>query len=216
MMFHLVQNGLLLFVASLSVVFAEVKLGGMESWGFNGVRSGMVSMMSPSKLKIRGFDYSGEGPAVWFMVGKEDDPYNEEFAELKGTIIADENGSCDKLARYRNENIMLTTPEGMNFTDFDYLAVFCTRFNHNFGFIELKRDAQFGQDEIAAYADEKRPKQCPQDPDNDEEEEDKVEEEKEEEDKEEEDEEEDDNKRKRKKSFVASPKFAPIAPSATK
>lgn len=34
----------------------------------------------------------GEGPAVWFMVGKEDEPYNEEFAELTGTIIPDENG----------------------------------------------------------------------------------------------------------------------------
>lgn len=70
----------------------EVRLGGMESWGFNGVRSGMVSLMSPNQLKIRRLDYTGEGPAVWFMVGQEDEPYNEEFAELVGTIIPDENG----------------------------------------------------------------------------------------------------------------------------
>lgn len=75
-----------------SLALAEIKLGGMESWGFNGVRSGMVSLMSPNKLKIRRLDYTGEGPAVWFMVGQEDEPYNEEFAELVGTIIPDDTG----------------------------------------------------------------------------------------------------------------------------
>jgi len=83
---------LCLFYLPIDYVSAEVKLGGMESWGFNGVRTGMVSLVSPNKIKIRSLDYTGEGPAVWFMVGQEDEPYNQEFAELVGTIIPDENG----------------------------------------------------------------------------------------------------------------------------
>jgi len=80
---------------------------------------------------------------------------------------------------------MLTLPKGMKFTDYDYLAIYCTRFNHNFGFVQLKRDAN---PEQMQPLEEDMPKPCPQDHLEDEEEE-------------EEEEEEDDNRRKRRKSI---------------
>jgi hypothetical protein len=70
----------------------QVSLGPMESWGFNDVSSEEVMLMSNKKMKIKELSYTGQGPAAWFMVGKDPDNYNEEFTDLDGVIIPDENG----------------------------------------------------------------------------------------------------------------------------
>jgi hypothetical protein len=90
-MFHPLKLLALIFLF-INLGNAEVELGEMESWGFNGVKSGEVSLMSEKKMKIKDLDYSGSGPAAWFMVGKDDDTYTEEFTNLDGVIIPDENG----------------------------------------------------------------------------------------------------------------------------
>jgi len=67
----------------------------MESWGFNDVSSDDVMLMSDKKMKIKDLSYTGTGPAAWFMVGKDSDDYTEEFTDLDGVIIPDENGGFD-------------------------------------------------------------------------------------------------------------------------
>ncbi|OXA48443.1 Protein Skeletor, isoforms D/E [Folsomia candida] len=83
------------------------------------------------------------GPAAWFMVGKEKDGYTEERVELDGLIIPNEKGSCDILGAYDDENITLTIPKGMKFTDYSYLSVYCIENNHNFGYFRIKDEYAF-------------------------------------------------------------------------
>jgi len=151
----------------------QVDLGKMETWdNFNDVDSDMITMMRPNQLMIRKFEYNGDGPAAWFMVGKEEDDYNQEFANMDGTIIPDEEGSCDRLGRYDGEDIMLTLPGDMKFTDYDYISVYCIRFSHNFGYIRLRRDAVFNStqpvvlDQVAGASGstEKPLAECDQEP----------------------------------------------------
>lgn len=71
----------------------QMDLGKLNTWeNFNDVDSEMITMMNPRQIMIRKFEYNGDGPAAWFMVGKEKDEYNHEFANLDGTIIPDEEG----------------------------------------------------------------------------------------------------------------------------
>lgn len=51
--------------------------------------------------------------------------------------------SCDRLGRYRGDDIELTLPTGMKFTDYDYLSIYCIRFSHNFGYIPIKKGIKF-------------------------------------------------------------------------
>jgi hypothetical protein len=46
----------------------QVSLGSMESWGFNGVSSDEVMLMSDKKMKIKELNYNGEGPAAWYVL----------------------------------------------------------------------------------------------------------------------------------------------------
>jgi len=81
---------LLSFLIALGT--SQIDLGSMESWGFNGVSSDDVTLLSNQKIKIEDLRYTGEGPAAWFMIGKDEDDYNQEFTDLDGVIIPDENG----------------------------------------------------------------------------------------------------------------------------
>lgn len=84
---------LVVLTVSLPASYAGMMLGKLETWdNFNDVESDMIEMMSPNQVMIRKFEYNGDGPAAWFMVGKEKDDYNEEFANLDGVIIPDEEG----------------------------------------------------------------------------------------------------------------------------
>ncbi len=73
--------------------YGQMDLGKLETWdNFNDVDSEMITIMSPKHLMIRKFEYNGDGPAAWFMVGKYKDDFAEEFADLDGVIIPDEEG----------------------------------------------------------------------------------------------------------------------------
>lgn len=99
----------------------------------------------------------------------------------------------------------------MKFTDYDYLAIYCTRFNHNFGYVQLKKNGvapvfdQPAADTASTATTEKLPKACPQDHLEEEEEEEEEneetgkEKEKEDEDEDEEEEEEEDLSRNNNK-----------------
>lgn len=52
---------LLLILFFIKCGQAEVDLGSMESWGFNGVSSDDVVLMSEKKMKINNLVYSGQG-----------------------------------------------------------------------------------------------------------------------------------------------------------
>lgn len=81
---------------------------------------------------------------------------------------------------------MLTLPKGMNFTSYDYLAMYCTRFNHNFGYVQLLRNVDV--EKMEPMVTKKLPKPCPQDHLEDEDEE--------------EDEEDEERRRKRRKISI--------------
>lgn len=90
---------------------------------------------------------------------------------------------------------MLTLPKGMNFTSYDYLAIYCTRFNHNFGYVQLLRNVDDEKMEKMEPS-EKLPKPCPQDHLEDEEED------------EEEGEEEDEERRRKRKMSIRKRKIS--------
>ncbi|XP_021967024.2 uncharacterized protein LOC110862158 [Folsomia candida] len=138
-----------IFLFVQKMASAQVDLGSMESWGFNGVSSDDITLMSEKKMMIKNLEYTGEGPAAWFMVGKEEDDYTKEFTDLDGVIIPDENGGCDRLGRYRGDDIELTLPGNMKFTDYDYLSIYCIRFSHNFGYVPIKKGITFAQPVVA-------------------------------------------------------------------
>lgn len=50
--------------------------------------------------------------------------------------------SCDRLGEYKGEDIMITLPGDMKFTDYDYFTVYCIRFSHNFGYVRIPQEAQ--------------------------------------------------------------------------
>lgn len=82
-----------LLLAVIPLNYGQMDLGKLETWdNFNDVDSDMITIMSPKHLMIRKFEYNGDGPAAWFMVGKYEDDFAEEFANLDGVIIPDEEG----------------------------------------------------------------------------------------------------------------------------
>jgi hypothetical protein len=87
-----VYYGLILTLALNSQVALSgpVELGPLETWSFNGLQAKEVTLLNNKQMRIEQLYFTDEGPAVWFMVGKGSD-YTEEFANLEGVIIRDED-----------------------------------------------------------------------------------------------------------------------------
>ncbi|KAF5279956.1 hypothetical protein FQA39_LY18177 [Lamprigera yunnana] len=117
--------------------FTEVKLLPFMQLA-HGVRSGSITILDPNTFFIENLYYDGKGPDAHFWVGKGSWPSE------RGILVPDENGSMGPLAAYNGQNVTVKLPAGLNLADLDYLAMWCIKFNHNFGHTYLKKKAPGG------------------------------------------------------------------------
>ncbi|KAI4470615.1 skeletor-related [Holotrichia oblita] len=95
------------------------------------IQSGPIEILNITKLSITEFYYDGKGPDAYFWVGKG-------VPSPNGTKVPDEHGSTAPLTMYTGKNITIQLPNSLTINDIDYLAVWCVKYNHNFGHIFMK------------------------------------------------------------------------------
>lgn len=86
--------------------------------------AGTVTIIDDCTLEITGFNYDGQGPAVYFYAARDAD-YLSENAFVLGDQL---NGP-----RYTNETIRLKLPENRTLADMNTISVWCVDFRANFG-----------------------------------------------------------------------------------
>ena len=92
--------------------------------------AGTLEVIDDCTLEVRGFDYDGQGPSVFFYASRSRD-YGSADAFALGPRL---NGTL-----WRDDTIRLTLPEGRSLDTVDSLSVWCFDFLINFG------DAFFGE-----------------------------------------------------------------------
>ncbi|XKL66519.1 hypothetical protein PGB90_009939 [Kerria lacca] len=100
----------------------------------HGLRSGNITILDAKTFYIPNLHYDGKGPDAYFWVGNgsEPSPY--------GVKVPNEVGSPDPLRIYEGEDIELQLPGNLQVYDIDWLAVWCVKFNHNFGHVMIPKD----------------------------------------------------------------------------
>ena len=88
-------------------------------------------MLNSSTLYLQGFSYDGEGPDAFFYVGGSEAPIED------GVIVpyppGVEGAEPPVLGEFRDEDIYLTLPAGVNVRSLRWISVWCRRFGVNFG-----------------------------------------------------------------------------------
>jgi len=139
----LLSTSVLIIASVSSIVWAEdsIEIGKFHPIA-HGVKSGQVKIVDDKTIKIKDFHYDGKGPDAWFVVGT-DDKYTEERPSGGlpfNHIVPDENGSCEKPKGYDGKTIELTLPGNVTIADIKYLALYCIKYNHNFGYVKIPKD----------------------------------------------------------------------------
>jgi len=101
--------------------------------------SGEVFAVDSRTLFIKNFNYDGEGPAAYFLVGNSPQPTNPPGAWR----LRDERGNAGVLKKYRGRDITLSLPEGKTLRDIVWFSVYCEDFSVNFGHVNIPRDLDF-------------------------------------------------------------------------
>ncbi|GIY08079.1 hypothetical protein CDAR_90811 [Caerostris darwini] len=101
----------------------------------HGVRSDDVIILDSKTIFIANLYYDGAGPDAFFLAGKGVKP------DGKGFKIPDENGSLEKLHGYNGENVTIQLPGELTVFDVDWLALYCIRFEQNFGHVYFPEQA---------------------------------------------------------------------------
>lgn len=91
--------------------------------------SGEVFAVDSRTLFIKNFNYDGEGPAAYFLVGTTPQPSNPPGSWR----LRDERGNAGVLRRYRNKDITLSLPEGKTLRDIVWFSVWCEDFSVRLG-----------------------------------------------------------------------------------
>ncbi|KAK9744281.1 Electron transfer DM13 [Popillia japonica] len=91
------------------------------------LQSGPIEIISTTEISITKFYYDGKGPDAHFWVGKG-------VPSPNGTIVP-HKGSTAPLPTYTGQNITIHLPNTLTINDIDYLAVWCVKYNHNFGHV---------------------------------------------------------------------------------
>ena len=81
--------------------------------------------------------YDGAGPDAYFYIGERGEPSGN------GIHIADDKGTLEILASYRNEDIVLTLPGGKTLRTIRWLSVWCDAFGVNFGEVRIPRQLRY-------------------------------------------------------------------------
>lgn len=93
----------------------------------HGLKSGPITIVDAQTFLITDFHYDGLGPAGywWATPGAR--------SSSSGIQLKDENGSAKPLRRYNGETVVISLPQGSTIYDFDWLGVWCSEFQVDFG-----------------------------------------------------------------------------------
>lgn len=90
--------------------------------------AGTLTVTDDCTLEIRGFDYDGQGPDVYFFAANGSD-----YASTESFII----GPRLNRSLWQNDSLRLTLPEGKTLDDFNNISVWCLDFQIDFGSVSL-------------------------------------------------------------------------------
>ncbi|ODM99818.1 Protein Skeletor, isoforms D/E [Orchesella cincta] len=127
----------LLLVFSSVPTLSQISLGRFQGDLAHGLQ-GEVQILNDKQIRIRGFSYDGQGPAVWFMGMKNG---TQGVYSADGIALPNHFGNCRNLQRaYRNDDITITLPRRLRVYDLEAFSVYCFQYCHNFGYVKIPRD----------------------------------------------------------------------------
>eukprot|EP00128_Syssomonas_multiformis_P002101 Colp12_sorted_trinity150504_noHs@17537 len=119
----------ILLLAALAVR-GEVYLGRLVELEHN--VKGEVYIVDRHTIRFEHFYYDGNGPAGYFWAGKGPAPSASGFK-----IPSTENCLMSRPRRFEDETVILELPDGVEFSDIDYIGMYCIDFDANFGFFNF-------------------------------------------------------------------------------
>ena len=119
----------------------------------HGLSSDAVIIVDRKTIQIPNLKYDGAGPDAFFIVGTGPPP-PERPSATPGTKIPNENGNYDVLKKYNGETITLNLPDDYTIDKIDWLAMYCIRFKHTFGYIVF--DEEYDKLELVKEMEIKR------------------------------------------------------------
>ncbi|XP_074605545.1 protein Skeletor, isoforms B/C-like [Brevipalpus obovatus] len=93
----------------------------------HGLKSGPITIVDAQTFLITDFHYDGLGPAGYWWATPGARPSSS------GIQLKDENGSNKPMRRYNGETVVISLPQGSTIYDFDWLGVWCSEFQVDFG-----------------------------------------------------------------------------------
>jgi hypothetical protein len=99
--------------------------------------SGPIVVNDSRTITIPDLYYDGTGPDAFFLIGKGPPPA-ERPPETPGEKIPNEKGSYEVLKKYSGETVVLRLPENYRIDEYDWLAMYCIKFKHTFGYVAFE------------------------------------------------------------------------------
>ncbi|KAI1305994.1 Protein Skeletor, isoforms B/C [Halotydeus destructor] len=122
----------------------------------HGVRSGPVVVVTSKQIRIPDFYYDGTSDHAFFMVGEGPIPNSQ------GKKIPNELGYLGALGKYEGETITLDLPGELTVFEVDWLAVWDTETDDNFGSISLSETLNIPPSLVTVVKKESRLPNCEQ------------------------------------------------------
>lgn len=108
-------------------VGVKVKLGKLSNDQGHGV-AGTVYALDTMTLKIEGFKYDGQGPAVVYWIDKG------SVATAKGVSALDQDMcETENLPKFTGEDVLVELPPGRELSSVGYFSIWCETFALSFG-----------------------------------------------------------------------------------
>lgn len=121
-----------------------------------GVRSGTVVIVDSKTIEIPDFHFSGNVSDTYFWVGLGPQPNSA------GQKVPDEKGYLEPLGRYEEKTIELTLPGKMTVFDIDWLSVWNTELNENYGSVIVPHGQDIPPSQLGSMEHESRLPNCEQ------------------------------------------------------
>ncbi|KAJ8686210.1 hypothetical protein QAD02_022004 [Eretmocerus hayati] len=100
----------------------------------HGLRSDNITILDSKTFYIPNLHYDGAGPDAYFWVGTGPAPH------AHGTKVPNEVNSTQPLKGYEGVDIEIVLPGNLTVYDIDWLAMWCVRYQHNFGHVLIPSD----------------------------------------------------------------------------
>lgn len=121
-----------------------------------GVRSGTVVIIDSKTIQIPDFYFNGENSDTYFWVGLGPQPNSA------GQKIPSEKGYLEPLEKYEEKTIDLTLPGKMTVFDIDWLSVWNTAKNENYGSVIIPHGQDIPPSQLSSVSHESRLPNCEQ------------------------------------------------------